>query len=187
MRPGISMFSLAVVACLILTCDTALGVPATPPPPNIVLIVADDLGWSSPGCYGSDFYETPNIDRLADQGTRFTAAFANMCNCAPSRASLMSGQYTSRHRVFSVSNYQDKWLERNGNLKRFKLLQPKNAKTLPHETLTIAETLKLAGYATGFYGKWHLGSGDHHPARRGFDFAIESHGAHYNFKTRPTR
>ena len=155
------------------------------PRPNILLLLADDLGWTGAGCFGSDFYETPNLDRLARQGMRFDCGFAPMANCAPSRASIMSGQYTTRHHVFTVGNYQDRAESQEDGLKRFKLLQPKNATSLPNETLTIAESLKKAGYTTAMFGKWHLGRGDQHPSRRGFDEAIESSGKHFNFETDP--
>ncbi|MFC1653143.1 sulfatase-like hydrolase/transferase, partial [Planctomycetota bacterium] len=72
--------------------------------PNIVLILADDLGWTGLRCFGSDFYETPNIDKLAASGMRFDFGFANAANCAPSRASLMSGQVTPRHHISTVGN-----------------------------------------------------------------------------------
>jgi arylsulfatase A-like enzyme len=153
--------------------------------PNVVLILADDLGWTGLACFGSDFYETPNIDRLAEQGMRFDKAYANMMNCAPSRASIMSGQYVGRHRVLYVSDYQDKWKQRNDDLKRFQLLQPPGENSLPDETLTVAESLKKAGYATAMFGKWHLGKEDQHPSQRGFDEAIESAGKHFGFETVP--
>ena len=92
--PNISWSSLALLSVL---ATTAFG-SDPPKQPNIVLILADDLGWTGLKCFGSDFYETPNIDRLAEQGMRFDKAYANMMNCAPSRASIMSGQYVGRHR-----------------------------------------------------------------------------------------
>ena len=156
-----------------------------PPKPNILLILADDLGWTGLGCYGGDFYETPNIDRLARQGVRFDYAFANMKNCAPSRASIMSGQYVGRHPVLYVASYEQRWLKRFGNLRRFKLREAPGEKSLPKETLTLAETLKKAGYVTAMFGKWHLGRGNQHPSHRGFDVAIESHGRHFGFQTDP--
>lgn len=93
--------------------------------PNIILILADDLGWTGAGCYGSSFYETPNIDQLASDGICFTAAFSAAANSAPSRASILSGQYTPKHRVLYVGpgDYQDRWMQRVGNLKRFRLIQ----------------------------------------------------------------
>lgn len=155
--------------------------------PNIVLVLADDLGWNGAGCYGSGFYETPNIDSLALQGTRFTSAYSAAANCAPSRASIMSGQYTPKHRVMYVGpgDYQEKWKKKKGDLKRFRMIQPKGRTTLPDGVQTIAEHLKHSGYRTAMFGKWHLGSRDQHPLGRGFDVAIESHGSHFAFKTDP--
>lgn len=155
--------------------------------PNIVLVVADDLGWTGLGCYGSTFYETPNIDRLADEGVRFTAAFAAAANCAPSRASIMSGQYTPKHRVLYVGpgTYQEKWKEKHGDLKRFQMIQPRGETVLPVGVETMAENLKQSGFRTAMFGKWHLGTRDEHPAHRGFDVAIESHGKHFGFATDP--
>ena len=175
---------LSVLVCTgVWTSKTVANAPIDRP--NIVFILADDLGWTGARCFGSDFYETPNIDRLAEQGMRFDKAYANMMNCAPSRASIMSGQYVGRHRVLYVSHYQNKWKQRNGNLKRFQLLQPPGESSLPKETLTVAESLNKAGYATGLFGKWHLGNKDQHPSHRGFDVAIESAGRHFGFETDP--
>lgn len=171
--------------CMMILLQACLCVGVLAEAPNIVLILADDLGWTGLRCFGSDFYETPNIDRLAENGMRFDSGFANATNCAPSRASLMSGQVTPRHHIFTVGNYQDKWKQKHGDLKRFKLIQPQNAKSLSRTARTLAESLKLAGYTTGMFGKWHLGRGDQHPSQRGFDVAIESSGAHFDFKTDP--
>ncbi len=118
---------------------------ADAPRPNIVFLLADDLGWSGLHCFGSAFYETPNLDRLASQGMRFDHAYANMMNCAPSRASIMSGQYVGRHPVLYVSHYQNRWKKTHGDLKPFRLLQPDYQPSLPATTLTVAESLKLAG------------------------------------------
>jgi arylsulfatase A-like enzyme len=153
--------------------------------PNIVFLLADDLGWTSLSCFGSEFYETPNIDRLAKEGMRFDHGYSTMMNCTPSRASIMSGQYTSRNKVYNVINFQERILKKGGNLNNYKLLQPSLIKTLSNDISTMAESLKKAGYTTGMYGKWHLGSNDQHPSNRGFDEAIESHGKHFNFKTDP--
>lgn len=155
--------------------------------PNIVLVLADDLGWTGLGCYGSNFYETPNIDKLAAEGTRFTSAYSAASNCAPSRASIMSGLYTPKHRILYVGpgDYQEKWKKSKGDLTRFKMIQPRGETTLPVGVQTIAENLRSSGYRTAMFGKWHLGTGDQHPAQRGFDVAIESHGSHFDFKTDP--
>ena len=147
--------------------------------PNIVYILADDLGYTDVACYGSQYYETPNIDRLATQGERFTC-YHNCQNCQPSRAALMTGQYGARTGVYTV-----------GGIDRFdwrsRPLRPvDNVTKLPLDKITIAQALKSAGYATAMFGKWHLGEdGDYHPGKRGFDEAIVSMGVHFDFKTNP--
>jgi arylsulfatase A-like enzyme len=147
--------------------------------PNIVFVMADDLGYTDLGCFGSKYYETPHIDRLAEQGMRLLNHH-HCQNCTPTRAALMSGQYGARTGVYTV-----------GGIDRFdwsqRPLRPVNNVTeLPLDRATIAQQLKLAGYATGMFGKWHIGEkGDYHPARRGFDEAIVSMGAHYDFRTNP--
>jgi arylsulfatase A-like enzyme len=147
--------------------------------PNIVFILADDLGYTDVACFGSKYYETPHIDRMAAQGMKFTSAYG--CpNCQPSRAALMSGQYAPRTGIYTV-----------GNIDRFnwqsRPLRPAdNVQQLPLDKITIAQTLKQAGYATGMFGKWHLGEdAAHHPGKRGFDEAIVSMGVHFDFVTNP--
>lgn len=147
--------------------------------PNIIFIMADDLGYTDVGCFGSRYYETPNIDRLALQGMKLTA-YHHCQNCAPTRAALMTGQYGARTGVYTV-----------GGIDRFdwskRPLRPvDNVTQLPLDRDLIANQLKSAGYATGMFGKWHLGErGDHHPSRRGFDEAIVSDGQHFDFETNP--
>src|SRR5262245_12724527 len=174
-RPGF----VGLLAGLVLTAASA---PAAEPPPrtNIVFILADDLGWTDLGCQGSKYYETPNIDRLARQGIRFTNGYTCGPNCQPTRAALMSGQYGPRTGVYTV-----------GSINRFnwqsRPLRPvDNVQSLPLGKVTLAQALKGAGYATAMFGKWHLGQQDsYHPARRGFDEAIVSAGLHFDFKTSP--
>lgn len=147
--------------------------------PNVVLIMADDLGWTDLGCQGSRYYRTPHIDRLAAQGMRLTCHH-HCQNCTPTRAALMSGQVGARTGVYTV-----------GSIDRFdwsmRPLKPvENVTSLPLDRDTIADQLKAAGYATGMFGKWHIGEkGSHHPARRGFDEAIVSMGKHFAFTTNP--
>ena len=147
--------------------------------PNIVFILADDLGWTDTATYGSKYYETPNIDRLASQGMKLTR-YHNCQNCQPTRAALMSGQYGPRTGVYTV-----------GGIDRFdwqtRPLRPvDNVQELPQDKITVAQVLKGAGYATGMFGKWHLGNAKgYHPADRGFDEAIVSMGAHFDFNTNP--
>lgn len=171
--------ALAALTSLPLGSVTASVAEKAPRRPNIVFILADDLGWSDTATYGSKYYETPNIDRLASQGLKFDRY--HVCqNCQPTRAALLTGQYGPRTGVYTV-----------GNIDRFpwwtRSLRPvDNIVALPLDKLTIAQALKRAGYATGMFGKWHLGEqGDHHPGRRGFDEAIVSMGKHFNFNTNP--
>lgn len=192
--------ALALLASLIAASPAAAGAqPTTPaatapagsadsaPPgksaarkPNIVFILADDLGWTDLGCQGSKYYETPHIDRLAAGGMRFTDAHTAGPNCQPTRAALLSGQYGPRTGVYTV-----------GGIDRFpwetRTLRPvDNSVRLPTDRTTFAGALKQAGYATGMFGKWHLGeAGEWHPARRGFDEAVVSMGKHFDFGTNP--
>ena len=147
--------------------------------PNVVFIMADDLGWTDLGCFGSGFYETPNIDRLAEDGVRFTSHH-HCQNCTPTRAALMTGQYAPRTGVYTV-----------GGIDRFDwsrrpLVPVENVTMLPLDREIIAAALRRAGYATGIFGKWHLGEkGDFHPGRRGFDEAVTTQGRHFGFETDP--
>ncbi len=149
------------------------------PKPNIVFIMADDLGYTDVGCFGSRYYETPHIDRLATQGIKLLN-YHHCQNCTPTRAALMSGQYAARTGVYTV-----------GGIERFdwsqRPLRPvENVTQLPLDRDTIAQQLKAAGYATGMFGKWHIGQqDDYHPSRRGFDEAIVSMGKHFDFATSP--
>ena len=148
--------------------------------PNIIYIMADDLGYTDPACYGSKYYETPNIDAMASQGIRFLQGYSCGPNCQPTRAALMSGQYGARTGVYTV-----------GGINRFdwqsRPLKPvENVEELPLKKITIADSLKSNGYTTALFGKWHLGQqGDHHPSKRGFDEAIVSMGKHFDFVTTP--
>lgn len=147
--------------------------------PNVIFLLADDLGYTDLGCQQSGYYETPAIDRLAAEGMRFKNHH-HAQNCQPTRAALMSGQYGARTGVYTV-----------GGIDRFdwsqRPLRPvENVTSLPLDLVTIAESLKSAGYATAMFGKWHLGEKDaYHPAKRGFDEAIVSSGKHFNFTTNP--
>lgn len=139
-----------------------LNPQTTPVKPNIVLIIADDLGWKDVGFMGSTFYETPNLDRLASQGIRFTSAYTAAANCAPSRACLFSGQYSPRHGIYTVANAD------RGDVKTRQLIPVKNNEVLPDSVYTLAEALRDAGYQTASIGKWHLGKS---PASQGFTYS----------------
>ncbi len=130
--------------------------------PNVVVIFADDLGINDLSCYGRADQPTPNLDRLASQGIRFTSAYCAQPICSPSRAALMSGKHPARLHITT-------FLPGRANAKSQKLLHPKIAMQLPLEEKTLAEALKEQGYATACIGKWHLGGADFGPAKQGFD------------------
>lgn len=119
--------------------------------PNIVFILADDLGWTDLGVMGSDYYETPHIDRLAAEGLLFDNAYAAAANSAPSRACMMTGMYTPRHGVYTVSPPD------RGDRTRRKLIPIANTDDVRADFVTIAEALQQQGYQCGHIGKWHLG------------------------------
>ncbi len=131
--------------------------------PNVVMIVIDDLGWKDLGCYGSYFYETPNIDRLASEGILFNQAYAGASNCAPSRACLMTGQNTPRHGIYTVSPSD------RGNIKTRKLIPTPNTDFVHEDVLTLADEMRLNGYITCQIGKWHIGED---PLQQGFDRTV---------------
>lgn len=152
-----------VVTSTFLGCSSKSEIP-----PNIVFILADDLGFSQIGCYGTDYYKTPNIDKLAGEGMRFTNAYAACAVCSPTRASIMTGKYPAR---LHLTDY----LSGNKN-DIYPLSQPEWQKYLPLEEVTFAEILKESAYRTAIFGKWHLsiektppGSLTFNPDKQGFD------------------
>ncbi|MDA1275602.1 MAG: sulfatase [Verrucomicrobia bacterium] len=159
---------LAAAACLATAfqgCVTGEKPAPETRPPNIVFFLVDDLGWADVGCYGSQFHETPNIDRLAKEGVRFTDAYAACHVCSPTRASILTGKYPARlHLTDWIPGRRD-----------FAFQTLKNAEihqALPLEETTLAETLKKHGYATGHFGKWHLGEDPAGPLQQGFDVRV---------------
>jgi arylsulfatase A-like enzyme len=138
---------------------------AAPRPPNIVFFLADDLGQRDLGCYGSTFYETPNLDRLAHEGARFTDAYAACPVCSPTRASILTGQWPQRTGItdYIGAAAPEKW-PRNTIL-----LPAPYSDRLALDAPTLAKALKAAGYATFFAGKWHLGPEGWWPENQGFD------------------
>ncbi|MEW6237241.1 MAG: sulfatase [Candidatus Omnitrophota bacterium] len=133
---------------------------------NFVFILADDLGWSDLGCYGADLHETPNLDRLAQQGMRFTDAYAASPVCSPTRASILTGKYPARLNMTT-------WRENAAKPPAiYKHIPPIAEQNLPLEETTIAEALKNMGYQTAHIGKWHLGGAEHYPEAQGFDINI---------------
>lgn len=147
--------------------------PAEKKKPNIVFILADDMGWADLSCYGNQFNEAPNLEKLASEGMRFTNAYAACPVCSPTRASLISGQYPAR---VGITDFLP------GHWRPYeKVTVPTNrTQYLPLEIETIAEQLKKAGYTTGMFGKWHLGFPEKYaPNHQGFDEAVIHRGRHF--------
>lgn len=158
------------ILILVFVLFLTLRLKATTEKPNIIFILIDDLGWKDVSYMGSDFYETPNIDKLAAQGVVFTNAYAPAANSAPSRACMLSGQYTPRHGIYTVGSS-----ERGASHTR-KLIPTPNNNHLADSVVTIADMLKTADYKTVSIGKWHV-SDD--PCTQGFDINIGgSHAGH---------
>lgn len=145
-------------------------------PPNVVLILVDDLGWADLGCYGSTFHETPNLDALAKRGALFTDAYAASPVCSPTRASILSGKYPSRIGMSYLAGVS------GPSGPSYKLIPPKVTGNIPAEDTTLAEALREHGYATSHIGKWHLqGHGEkgnaQFPEKHGFDINIAGQAA----------
>jgi len=144
---------------ILLSALLVLGVVVADAKPNIILILADDLGYGDLGCYGHPSIRTPNLDRMAAEGMRFTDFYSTAEVCTPSRAALLTGRYPIRSGMCND---------------KFRVLRRVSTGGLPAEEITLAEALKKQGYATGMVGKWHLGNYEnvaaHHPRKRGFDF-----------------
>ena len=132
---------------------------------NVVFFLADDLGWADVGCYGSTFYETPNIDQFAQEGVRFTNAYAACHVCSPTRASILTGKYPA------TLNLTD-WLPGRKEFPFQRFLNVDINQHLPFEETTIAEALKEHGYSTAIFGKWHLGEEPSGPLQHGFDLQV---------------
>ncbi len=139
--------------------------------PNVLFILVDDLGYHDLSFTGSNFYETPNIDKLAKESITFTQGYAASRVCSPSRASIMTGKFTARHGVtdWIGAPYGENWR----NMNRYSKLLPANYNhELPKTDITIAEAFKKEGYKTFFSGKWHLGNVGSYPEDHGFDINI---------------
>lgn len=160
---------LVPVICLAGTCAGAVSAPAPAmpdkmPKPNVVFVLADDLGYGDLACYGNPIVHSPNIDLLARQGIRFSQAYAPSPVCSPSRASLLTGRMPARLEVTdALGDAGNKW-----NSGR-RLNPPANPKSLALDEITLAEKFREAGYATASIGKWHLGGAGHLPENQGFD------------------
>ncbi len=153
--------------------------------PNIVLVLVDDLGWADLACQGSDFYETPHVDKLAKEGVRFTNGYAASSVCSPSRAAVQTGRYPHRTGITNWirsralgakapkdgknppwKNPKDQWQGKD------KLICPSTGRWLESSEVTIAEVLKPQGYVSCFIGKWHLGTDDWYPTKQGYDYNV---------------
>ncbi len=150
----------AGAGCLALAASTRGA--AADAPPNVVFFLVDDLGWRDVGCYGSRFYETPNIDALAKAGVRFTSAYAACHVCSPTRASILTGKYPARLHLTD-------WLPGRREFAFQKLSNAKINQHLPLGETTLAEAFQAHGYRTAAIGKWHLGGEGSTPLEHGFD------------------
>lgn len=163
MRAFVKTGCWTLAAVLLVACEKGRAEDAVRP--NILVILADDLGWADLGCYGSKYHKTPHLDRLATQGMRFADAYAACPVCSPSRAALLTGKYPAR------LNLTD-FLYGRPIMSDQKMLRPTIAQQLPAGETTLADVLKKAGYATGHIGKWHLGGKGSLPQDRGFEVNI---------------
>jgi arylsulfatase A-like enzyme len=172
-RSHVNVLLLAGATLLLAGCAPEAPPPAAEPErPNVVFILADDLGWTDLSSYGSDLYETPHLDALAADGMKFTDAYAAAHICSPTRASVMTGKTPARLHLTTAI----------GSSKDGKLVSPEWTQYLPLEEVTIAEALKAAGYATGHFGKWHLNKDKNYepgrpmdPGSQGFDVVLTTH------------
>ncbi|MFB6098184.1 MAG: sulfatase-like hydrolase/transferase, partial [Salinibacter sp.] len=133
-------------------------------PPNIVMILVDDLGWTDLGCYGNPLHDTPRLDQLAGAGARFTNAYAAAPNCSPTRASLLTGQSPATTRITDYIPGRD--------VPHAQFTPPEGRHELPASIPTLAERLQDVGYVSASVGKWHLGTGAALPSNRGFDVTV---------------
>ncbi|MDG2207298.1 MAG: sulfatase, partial [Pirellulales bacterium] len=174
--------SLLLIACLAIAASSVHSSAADSPPierpPNLIVILVDDLGWRDLGCYDATYYETPHIDRLAAEGIRFTDAYAAAAVCSPTRATLLTGRYSARLGLTDWMRAAPKKVLENGvkdpsagyeNVGEG-LLTPKNPFWMELGERTVAEVLSESGYVTGQIGKWHLGSDSWYPDKQGFSF-----------------
>jgi len=130
--------------------------------PNVIFFLVDDMGWRDAACFGSEFYETPNIDSLAADGVKFNQAYAACQVCSPTRASILTGQYPARLKLTD-------WLAGRRDFDFQKLKKVEINQNLPFDVTTLPELLKEQGYSTAIYGKWHIGEGESSPLGHGFD------------------
>jgi len=155
--------SLTLISVVLLSLGVAVRA-ADIRPPNVIFFLIDDWGWTDAACFGSKLYETPNIDRLAAEGMKFTNGYAACTVCSPTRAAVMTGKYPARLHLTD-------WIAGH-NRPYAKLKIPAWTMQLPLEETTMAEALKSRGYTTGLFGKWHLGNEPFFPEKQGFDVNV---------------
>src|SRR3954447_24023126 len=154
-----SRYTAALLVAFLASSATAADTP------NVVLILIDDLGQRDLGCYGSTFYRTPNVDKMAKDGLRFTDFYAACPVCSPTRASILTGRYPQRMDVTD-------WIPGRKDTPDQRMKRPEIRNELPLEEVTIAQALKKRGYVTALMGKWHLGGKGFEPTRFGFELNI---------------
>jgi len=176
----VNRFPLSSLAAILLAFAVSAGWAAEDgAPPNVILILADDLGYSGLHDWGSDFLETPHIDAIGDEGMRFTNGLAAYPVCKPTRAALLTGQYGARTGIHRVAD------RHRGDEDRIRYVVPENH-DLARSAVTLAEVFRDNGYTTAMFGKWHVADNrDGHPLNHGFDRAIVSQSAHFDFDTWP--
>ena len=177
-RCGVHPVSMIRFLFLLLVVSLSLGPLHADPDkrPNVIIFLVDDMGWMDSEPYGSQYYETPNMTRLASQSMRFTQAYS-VPLCSPTRATIQTGQYSARHGITSASGHQPAaaegaslFPEKASPASRF--LYPNSKNYLDPGLVTVAEVLKGEGYRTGHFGKWHLGiAPEHRPDQHGYETA----------------
>jgi len=163
----LTLYFLISTFLILMGCNSSFKLGKTGQPPNVVLIVVDDLGWKDLGFMGSQYYDTPNLDAFAKQGLVFTQAYASAANCAPSRACMLSGMQSPRHGVYTVSP------SARGKTKTRKIIPIKNTKHIDNEVFSMQDMFKSVGYVTGSFGKWHVGED---PTQQGVDVNVGGSG-----------
>ena len=170
------------ISLLLLSCQTEDKPGLKGSRPNIIFILADDLGWADLPVYGNRFNEAPNLSRMASEGIRFTDAYAACPVCSPTRASIISGQYPARVGIIDfITGHWRPYEE---------VIVPKNrTQYLPEKVITMGELMQEAGYTTAYYGKWHLGWEDKHlPQNQGFDSVnVYNGGGYYGYEDRMSK
>ena len=166
--------SLSLTAALLSTA-AASAADAENSRPNVIFILADDLGYNGLHCYGNDWLETPNIDKLCSEGMKFTNGLAAYPTCQPSRMAILSGQYGPRTGGYRVS-------QKHKGFEQYIRWKVPEKSYLALDKITVAECFQKAGYATAMWGKWHVGNETTtHPSKQGFDTAVSATG-HYKLQ-----